>query len=142
MELVYGEGLPRQEKQFFLEPILVTDIFQALYARLLELYPAFPSVDFAIDDVYRLAAETKSVHLLKQQALEGQPFLLVVLPLQPLAKTLDVALEPLHCHCLGLPAGKRRIRYRLESLHQSRIDLAQIRSSDFSVDLMYRRLSG
>ena len=99
MEFVYREGLLRQEKQTFFLSSLASSSFQALYAPLLVLYPVFPFVNFVLDTVYQLAAETNSVLLLKQQTLEGPSFLRVVFLLQLLAKPLDVVLEAFQRCC-------------------------------------------
>ncbi len=108
MEFVYGEGLLCQEKQLFFELLVASSSFQTSYARLLTLDPILPFVNFAIDTVQQLVADTNSILLLKQQALEGQSFAPVVFPLEPLAELLDVALEPFHL--LVTLGGKPRMR--------------------------------
>jgi hypothetical protein len=96
MEFVHGEGLLREEEQILGVLTLATTIFQPFYDRPLAIYPVVPSGYFAIDQVYQLTAETNSVHLLEQQALEDPPRLRIVFRLESLANALDVKLKPFH----------------------------------------------
>src|SRR5215470_14344089 len=93
MEFVHGEGLLREEEQILGVLTLATMIFQPFYDRPLAIYPVVPSGYFAIDQVYQLTAETNSVLLLEQQALEDPPRLQIVFRLESLAKALDVTFE-------------------------------------------------